>query len=114
MSDNILQSDLYNEITPKDFGFMNVLRPEKHEYIRKLPFSNMIVNMAMKHPDISDYICTLPKSDFRVCFQQGEHIQIYDLVIENSKEADPVSNIHVLRNYLEALYGPQTQNQQYQ
>lgn len=114
MSDNILQSDLYNEITPKDFGFMNVLKPEKHEYIRKLPFSNMIVNMATKHPDISDYICTLPKSDFRVCFQQGEHIKIYDLVIENSKEADPVSNIHVLRNYLEALYGPQNQNQQYQ
>ena len=31
MSDTILQSDLYNEITPKDFGFMSVLKPEKHE-----------------------------------------------------------------------------------
>ena len=29
MSDNILQSDLYNEITPKDFGFMNVLLSER-------------------------------------------------------------------------------------
>ena len=49
MSDNILQSDLYNEITPKDFGFMSVLKPEKHEYLRKLPSSNMIANMAAKH-----------------------------------------------------------------
>ena len=107
MSDNVLQSDLYNEITPKDFGFMNVLKPDKHEYIRKLPSSNMIVNMAVKNDDISDYICTLPKSDFRVCFHQSEHLKIYDLVIENARAADPVSNIHVLHNYLQALSGPQ-------
>ena len=37
MSDTILQSDLYTEITPKDFGFMSVLKPEKHEYIKKWP-----------------------------------------------------------------------------
>lgn len=107
MSDNILQSDLYNEITPKDFGFMNVLKPEKHEYLRKLPSSNMIVNMATKDPDISDYLCTLPKSDFRVCFSRSNHLKIYNLVIENPRATDPVSNIHVLHNYLKALVGTQ-------
>ena len=33
MSDTILQSDLFNEITPKDFGFMSVLKPDKHDYL---------------------------------------------------------------------------------
>lgn len=105
MSDDMLQSDLYNEITPKDFGFMSVLKPEKYEYLRKLPSSNMIVNMATNLTDISDYLCILPKSDFRISFRQSEHIKIYDLVIENSKNADPVSNMHVLHNYLMALAG---------
>ena len=54
MSDNMLQSDLYTEITPKDFGFMSVLKPEKHEYLKKLPSSNIIVNMATNLTDISD------------------------------------------------------------
>ena len=107
MSDNILQSDLFTEITPKDFGFMSVLKPDKNEFLRKLPFSNMIVNMASKDPDISDYLCTLPKSDFRVCFQQSNHLKIYDLVIENPRATDPVSNVHVLHNYLKALAGTQ-------
>ena len=107
MSDNILQSDLFTEITPKDFGFMSVLKPDKNEFLRKLPFSNMIVNMASKDPDISDYLCTLPKSDFRVCFHQGNHLKIYDLVIENPRATDPVSNVHVLHNYLKALAGAQ-------
>ena len=110
MSDTILQSDLYTEITPKDFGFMSVLKQEKHEYIKKWPFSNMIINMAAKDTDISDYICTLPKSDFRISFQQSEYIKIYDLVIENPRGTDPVSNIHVLHNYLKVLAGPQQQN----
>ena len=110
MSDTILQSDLYTEITPKDFGFMSVLKPEKHEYIKKWPFSNMIINMAAKDTDISDYLCTLPKADFRISFQQSEYIKIYDLVIENPRATDPVSNIHVLHNYLKALAGPQQQN----
>lgn len=108
MSDNILQSDMFNEITPKDFGFMSVLKPEKHEYIRKLASSNMIINMAAKNSDVSDYICTLPKSDFRVCFNQSKHLEIYDLVIENPRATDPVSNIHVLYNYLKALTGTPT------
>lgn len=108
MSDNILQSDLYNEITPKDFGFMSVLKSDKHEYLRKLPSSNMIINMASKDPDISDYLCTLPKSDFRVCFNQSSHLKIYNLVIENQRATDPVSNIYVLHNYLKALVGTQT------
>ena len=105
MSDNILQSDLYTEITPKDFGFMSVLKPEKHEFIKKLPFSNMIINMASKDIDISDYLCTLPKSDFRVCFHESNNLKIYDLLIENPRATDPVSNIHVLHNYLKALSG---------
>ena len=109
MSDTILQSDLYTEITPKDFGFMSVLKPEKHEYLKKLPFCNMIITMAGKHPDISDYICTLPKADFRVSFVKSDHQEIYDLLIENSRATDPVSNIHVLYNYLKALVGPQPQ-----
>ena len=105
MSDSILQSDLYTEITPKDFGFMSVLKPEKHEFIKKLPFSNMIINMASKDTDISDYLCTLPKADFRVCFHESNNLKIYDLLIENPRATDPVSNIHVLHNYLKALSG---------
>lgn len=105
MSDTILQSDLYTEITPKDFGFMSVLKPEKHEFLRKLSSSNMIVNMAAKDPDLSDYLCTLPKSDFRVCFHKSNNSKIYDLLIENPRATDPVSNIHVLHNYLKALTG---------
>lgn len=107
MSDTILQSDLYNEITPKDFGFMSVLKPDKHEYLKKLPYSAMIINMAGKSTEISDYLCTLPKSDFRISFQQSKNVAIYDLVIENPRNTDPVSNIHVLHNYLKALAGPQ-------
>ena len=107
MSDTILQSDLYNEITPKDFGFMSVLKPEKHEYLRKLPYSAMIINMASKNAEISDYLCTLPKSDFRICFQKSSNMKIYDMILENPRATDPVSNIHVLHNYLKALSGPQ-------
>ncbi len=108
MSDTILQSDLYTEITPKDFGFMSVLKPEKHEYLKKLPFCNIIINMASKDTAISDYLCTLPKADFRVSFNSSDHQEIYDLLISNSRAADPVSNIHVLYNYLKALTGTQT------
>lgn len=110
MSDTILQSDLYTEITPKDFGFMSVLKNEKHEYIKKWPFCNMIINMATRDTDISDYICTLPKADFRISFKQTEFIKIYDLVIDNPRATDPVSNIHVLHNYLKVLAGPQDPN----
>ena len=107
MSDTILQSDLYTEITPKDFGFMNVLKPDKHEFIRKLPFSAILINMAAKNAEISDYLCTLPKSDFRICFHKSKNPELYDLLIENPRATDPVSNIHVLHNYLKALSGPQ-------
>mgnify|MGYP004449451235 FL=1 len=108
MAENMLQSDLYTEVTPKDFGFMSVLKPEKYNEVHKLPFSNMIINMATKRLDMSDYLCTLPKADFRISFRQSEHIKIYDLVIENGKNADLVSNIHVLYNYLVALIGAPT------
>ena len=110
MSDTILQSDLYTEITPKDFGFMSVLKPDKHEFIKKLPFSSILINMAPKTAEISDYLCTLPKADFRICFHQSKNTQIYDLIIENPRATDPVSNIHVLHNYMKALVGPQPQN----
>lgn len=112
MSDDMLQSDLYTEVTPKDFGFMSVLKPEKHEEVRKLPFSNMIINMATKRLDMSDYLCTLPRADFRVSFRRSEHLDIYDLVIENGKNADLASNIHVLHNYLVALIGKPSNDQQ--
>lgn len=108
MSDTILQSDLYTEVTPKDFGFMSVLKPEKQQEIHNLPLCNVIINMASKHPDVSDYICTLPKTDFRISFFRSDHMKIYDLVIENSKSADSVSNIHVMHNYLKALTGTPT------
>ncbi len=107
MSDTILQSDLYTEITPKDFGFMSVLKPDQHEFIKKLPFSAMLINMAAKNAEISDYLCTLPKSDFRICFHESKNQKIYDLLIENPRATDPVSNIHVLHNYLKALSGTQ-------
>ena len=107
MSDTILQSDLYTEITPKDFGFMSVLKPDQHEFIKKLPFSALLINMAAKNAEISDYLCTLPKSDFRICFHESKNSQIYDLLIENPRATDPVSNIHVLHNYLKALAGSQ-------
>ena len=110
MSDTILQSDLYTEITPKDFGFMSVLKPDKHEFLKKLPFSAILINMAGKNAEISDYLCTLPKADFRICFHQSKNQGIYDLIIENPRATDPVSNIHVLHNYLKALMGAQTAN----
>ena len=108
MSDTILQSDLYTEITPKDFGFMSVLKPDQHEFIKKLPFSALLINMAAKNAEISDYLCTLPKSDFRICFHESNNQQIYDLLIANPRATDPVSNIHVLHNYLKALSGSQS------
>lgn len=109
-SEDILQSDLYCEITPKDFGFMDVLKPEKHEFVRKLPSTYLLVNMAVKHPDISDYLSTLPRADFRVCFNSSCNIKVYDLVIENSEDADLISNVEVLYKYLTALSGgPKTQ-----
>ena len=107
MSDTILQSDLYTEITPKDFGFMSVLKPDKHEFLKKLPFSAILINMATKNAEISDYLCTLPKTDFRICFHQSNNQPIYDLIIDNPRATDPVSNIHVLHNYLKALLGTQ-------
>ena len=110
MSETILQSDLYTEITPKDFGFMNVLKPEKHEFVKKLPFNGILINMASKNAEISDYLCTLPKADFRICFHQSKNQSIYDFIIINPRATDPVSNIHVLHNYMKALSGPPTSN----
>ena len=89
---------------------MSVLKPDKHEFIKKLPFSTILINMAGKNADVSDYLCTLPKTDFRICFHESKNQPIYDLIIENPRATDPVSNIHVLHNYLKALAGPPIQN----
>jgi hypothetical protein len=86
---------------------MSVLKPDQHEFLKKLPFSAMLINMAPKNGEISDYLCTLPKSDFRICFHESKNPQIYDLLIANPRATDPVSNIHVLHNYLKALAGTQ-------
>ena len=104
-SDDILLSDQYCEVTTQDFGFMKVLTAEKQEEVRKLPMTHLLINMADKHIDIADYLATLPNSSFRVSFQKSDHYGIYDLILDNGKESDPISNIKVLYDYLQALSG---------
>ncbi|MGP1446145.1 MAG: DUF6913 domain-containing protein [Candidatus Limimorpha sp.] len=105
ISDTVLQSDLHYEITPKDFGVFSVLKKEKQEYVRRLPATFLLVNMASEHLDISDYLSTLPRANFRVCFHESPHVGIYDLVIDNSKNASRVNDVQVLYQYLNALTG---------
>lgn len=104
-SEDMLLSDQYCEVTTQDFGFMKVLTAEKQEEVRKLPMTHLLINMANKHIDIGDYLATLPNSSFRVSFQKSEHYGIYDLILDNGKDTDPVSNIKVLYDYLQALSG---------
>ena len=104
-TEDMLLSDQYCEVTTQDFGFMKVLTSEKQEEVRKLPMTHLLVNMADKHVDISDYLATLPNASFRVSFQKSNHYGIYDLIIANDKQSDPQSNIKVLYNYLQALSG---------
>lgn len=104
-SNDMLLSDQYCEVTTQDFGFMKVLTSEKQEEISKLPMTHLLVNMAKKHIDISDYLATLPHVSFRVSFNKSDHTGIYDLIIENDKDPDPAGNIQVLYNYLAALTG---------
>ncbi len=105
ISDTVLQSDLHYEITPKDFGIISVLKKEKEEYVRKLPTTFLLVNMAPEHPEISDYLSILPRANFRVCFHNSPHVGIYDLVIDNSKNASRMNDVQVLHQYLCALTG---------
>lgn len=104
-TEDMLLSDQYCEVTTQDFGFMKVLTTEKQEEVRKLPMTHLLVNMADKHVDISDYLATLPNTSFRVSFQKSNHYGIYDLIIANDKQSDPQSNIKVLYDYLQALSG---------
>ena len=104
-SKDMLLSDLYCEVTTKDFGFMKVLKAEKQEEIRKLPMTQLIVNMAQKHIDIGDYLATLPHASFRVSFSKSRHYGIYDLIIESDEPSDSIKNIDALYNYLKALTG---------
>ena len=104
-SNDVLLSDQYCEVTTKDFGFMKVLKAEKQEEIRKLPMTNMLINMAKKHIDISDYLATLPLAHFRVSFTKSSHYGIYDLILSNEGNSNLNKDIEALYNYLQALTG---------
>ena len=104
-SDDMLLSDQYCEVTTKDFGFMKVLKAEKQEEIRKLPMTHLLVNMAKKHLDISDYLATLPHSNFRVSLTKSRNFGIYDLIIDSGEKSNPINDILSLHNYLQALTG---------
>ncbi|MCR5013414.1 MAG: hypothetical protein K6A28_01420 [Bacteroidales bacterium] len=104
-SDDMLRSDQYCEVTTQDFGFMKVLTAEKQEEIRKLPMTHLLINMAKKHSDISDYMATLPNASFRVSFQKSDHFNIYDLIVDTGEESDPTNDVKVLYDYLVALSG---------
>lgn len=104
-SNDVLLSDQYCEVTTQDFGFMKVLTTEKQEEISKLPKTNLLVNMAKKHIDISDYLATLPNVSFRISFNTSEHSGIYDLILDSGKDSTIDNNIKVLYEYLQALTG---------
>jgi hypothetical protein len=104
-SDDVLLSDQYCEVTTKDFGVIKVLKSEKQEEIRKLPMTQLLVNMAKSHLDISDYLATLPHANFRVSFTKGEHFQLYDLIIDSGDNSNTIRDIEALYNYLKVLSG---------
>lgn len=104
-SDDVLLSDQYCEVTTKDFGFMKVLKADKQEEIRKLPMTNMLINMAKKYIDISDFLATLPLAHFRVSFTKSSHYGIYDLILSNEGNSNLNKDIEALYNYLQALTG---------
>lgn len=104
-SNDMLFSDQYCEVTTKDFGFMKVLKAEKQEELRKLPMTHLLVNLSRQHPDISDYLATLPNASFRVSFTKSRHFGIYDLIIDNGSESKPINDIDALNKYLKALTG---------
>ena len=67
--------------------------------------TQLLVNMAKEHIDISDYLSTLPHAHFRVSFTKSRHYGIYDLILSNNKEASPANDVQMLYNYLKALTG---------
>ena len=104
-SDNVLLSDQYCEVTTKDFGVIKVLKSEKQDEIRKLPMTQLLVNMAKSHLDISDYLVTLPHANFRVSFTKDDHFQLYDLIIDSGDNSNTIKDIEALYNYLKVLSG---------
>ena len=104
-SNNVLLSDQYCEVTTKDFGFMKVLKAEKQEEIRKLPMTNLLVNMSKKHVDIADYMAILPHASFRISFTKNDHYPIYDLIIDSGENTEPINDVQALYVYLKALNG---------
>ena len=110
LSDSILQSDSYCEITPKDFNFLKLVKADIKDDLDKVATSHVLINMARKNPDTSDYISIMVKAQFRCCFQSGSNDKIYDLFINTPQNSSPVSNTKILHDYLEALTGTQTSN----
>lgn len=104
-SNDMLLSDQYCEVTTQDVGFMKVLTAEKQEEISKLPMTHLLINMAKKHADISDYMAILPKASFRVSFLKSRHYGIYDLIIDSGENSNPMDDIKTLYGYLRALTG---------
>ena len=108
LSDSILQSDSYCEITPKDFNFMKLIKAKTKEDLDKIAASHVLINMARKTPDTSDYVSIMVKAQFRCCFQSGSNDKIYDLFINTPQNSSPVTNTKILHDYLEALTGTKT------
>ena len=104
-SNDMLLSDQYCEVTTQDVGSMKVLTAEKQEEISKLPMTHLLINMAKKHADISDYMAILPKASFRVSFLKSRHYGIYDLIIDSGENSNPMDDIKTLYGYLRALTG---------
>ncbi len=104
-SDDVLLSDQYCEVTTKDFGFMKVLKAEKQEEIRKLPMTQLLVNMAKSHIDISDYLATLPHANFRISLTKSKHYPLYDLIIDSGDSHNPENDVESIYTYLKAITG---------
>jgi len=108
MSDSILQSDSYCEITPKNFNFLHLIKAEAKDDLDKIATSHVLINMARKNPELSDYISIMVKAQFRCCFQSGSNDRLYDLFINTPQNSSPVTNTKILHDYLEAISGTKT------
>ena len=108
MSESILQSDSYCEIMPKAFNFLHLAKAKTKDDLDKIAASHVLVNMARKNSDISDYISIMIKAQFRCCFQSGSNDRIYDLFINTPQNSSPITNTKILHDYLEAISGTKT------
>lgn len=108
MSDSILQSDSYCEITSKDFNFLHLIKSKAKDDLDKVAASHILINMARKSPELSDYLSIMIKAQFRCCFQSGSNDRLYDLFINTPQNSSPVTNTKILHDYLEAISGTKT------